>query len=600
MSQKTNIMKTNNGYRFDKNGWHYVSINGNASERGFAHGKLMANEIRELLRTTAYIMYEDNGRPYDFYLRVSNDFFKPIIKKNYPEIYEEMEAIAKGVNSVKNNYTPTPSNKTPSPSSQEAYSPSSLEAFTGDIDVDNIILINCMLSLDYLYGKLGALLEKRPELKPKYKDFYIEGSSSSGSIKTGEGGGYGRGGKDRCSSFIAVGSYTKDGKIVCAHNTFDNFISGQFENVILYIKPPTNKGFEILMQTFPGGIFSGTDFFVSSSGIFGSETTIGGFIEYENKDPICCRMRKAMQYGKTLSDYEKYLVENNSGDYACSWLFGDYKNNEIMRIELGLKFVNTERKKDGYFIGFNATYDPRIRHIECVNSGFDDIRRHQGSRRVRLADLMEENKGKIDINIAQAIISDHYDVYTKKEYPCSRTICSHYELDDRSSMSQADRPKPFQPRGALDGKVIDSTLAKEMSFVGRWGDSCGIPFDKDAFCNKQRQWKYLQNYLHNRPTQPWTKWSSNEDIEEAVTISMSDRYNESQTPFASTLQSQSQIMQKTPQPQPQPQPLKGGENKYESSNQIKDFIKLLTIDMTKSTKTRSRNNYHHKKTMKRH
>jgi len=46
-----------------------------------------------------------------------------------------------------------------------------------------------------------------------------------------------------------------------------------------------------------------------------------------------------------------------------------------MRIELGLKFVGVERKKEGYFIGFNAPYDPRIRNLECTNTGFDDIRR---------------------------------------------------------------------------------------------------------------------------------------------------------------------------------------------------------------------------------
>ena len=66
-----------------------------------------------------------------------------------------------------------------------------------------------------------------------------------------------------------------------------------------------------------------------------------------------------------------------------------------MRVELGLEYVNVERKKNGYFIGFNAPYDARIRNLECVNSGFDDIRRHQGARKVRLEELMEQHKGKI-------------------------------------------------------------------------------------------------------------------------------------------------------------------------------------------------------------
>jgi hypothetical protein len=239
----------------------------------------------------------------------------------------------------------------------------------------------------------------------------------------------------------------------------------------------------------------------------GTETTIGGFIAYENNIPISCRIRNAMQYGNNLDDYERLLLDGNSGDYANSWLFGDTNKNEIMRLELGLRFHNTERKTNGYFIGFNAPYDPRIRNLECVNTGIDDIRRHQGARKVRLTDLMDEWKGKLNVTVAQQIISDHYDVYLNKENPCSRTCCAHYELDGREYMSDPSRPKPYQPRGALDGNVIDTAMAKKMSFSIRWGNSCGLPFDANKFCYENRVWEYLLPYLHDRPTQPWTTFA---------------------------------------------------------------------------------------------
>jgi hypothetical protein len=211
-----------------------------------------------------------------------------------------------------------------------------------------------------------------------------------------------------------------------------------------------------------------------------------------------------MQYANTLDDYVSMLKKENSGDYANSWLIGDTKHNEIMRIELGLEYVNVERKKNGYFIGFNAPYDARIRNLECVNSGFDDIRRHQGARKVRLEELMEKNKGKINIQIAQTIIADHYDVYLKKINLCSRTVCSHYELDDRAFMSQSDRPLPYQPRGAVDGCVADTESCKKMGFYGRWGSSCGTPFVVKDFIEKNMQWKRYAPYLVDRPSQPWT------------------------------------------------------------------------------------------------
>jgi hypothetical protein len=179
-----------------------------------------------------------------------------------------------------------------------------------------------------------------------------------------------------------------------------------------------------------------------------------------------------------------------------------------LRIELGLKYHNVERTKNGFFIGFNAPYDERIRNMEVVNSGFYDIRRHQGARYVRLNDLMDEHKGKINIEIAKRIISDHYDVYLKKdENPCSRTVCSHYDLDAREYMSQGDRPKPFSPHGAVDGMVADTNLIKKMSFVARYGNSCGTPFIAKDFFKQHRQYEKFIPYVFDRPSQPWTEFT---------------------------------------------------------------------------------------------
>jgi hypothetical protein len=311
---------------------------------------------------------------------------------------------------------------------------------------------------------------------------------------------------DKCSAIIATGDWTSDGKIVVAHNSFTDFIDGQFSNVVLDLQP--SEGHRIIMQTSPCWIWSGTDFFVTSAGIIGTETTIGGFQPYEEKYPIGYRIRNAMQYGNTMDDYVKILLNGNSGDYANSWLFGDINTNEILRLELGLKYHSISRTKNGYFIGFNAPYDPRIRNLEVVNSGFYDIRRHQGARRVRLEELVTKYKGNINIDNVKKMIADHYDVYLKKDNPSSRTVCSHYELDAREYMSQADRPKPFAPHGALDGIVCDATLAKNMSFIGRFGNSCGTPFDKNKFCTEHIQYSNFCPYLRDRPRQPWTLFKS--------------------------------------------------------------------------------------------
>jgi len=363
---------------------------------------------------------------------------------------------------------------------------------------DDIILINCFMSIDYIMDYLPNIINEHPRLKPKYGDIFVYKNTEHKIDKSGA--------SDKCTGFIAVGNYTKDGKIVCGHNSFDNYITGQQQNILLEIKP--DKGNAFIMQTSPGYVWSGTDYYVSSNGFICSETTIGGFNKFVLNAPIFCRIRKAVQYSKSLDDYVEYLTENNSGDYANSWYIGDTNTNTIMRIELGLKYVNVEKKKNGYFIGFNAPDDPRIRNLECSNTGHYDIRRHQGARRVRLTQLLEEHKGQLDIEKGQHILADHYDVYLNKINPSSRTCCSHYELDDRAFMSQESRPKPYQPRGAVDGIVTDSTLARKGGITAIWGSSCGTPFYAKDFLNKNIIWKEQEPYLLDRPSQPWTTFYS--------------------------------------------------------------------------------------------
>lgn len=439
------VKKVKNGNSYEINGWKYISISGKPRERGYAYGYLCAEDFKKIQNMLSFLMMEAYGKDWTEFIKEISDGFKDMTEKDFPELYEEMIGITEG-----------------------------LKAGGCKTTIDEIIAWNFYCSIPYWY------------------------SMTSDSHFAKEGGA-----KDHCSAFMAVGDWTEDGKIVCAHNSFSDFIDGQYAYVILDIKP--EKGHRILMQTSPCWIWSGTDFFITSKGIIGTETTIGGFVPYEKKYPIGYRIRKAMQYGNTLDEYCEILLNENSGDYANSWLFGDTNTNEILRIELGLKYHNIDRTKNGVFIGFNSVYDERIRNLEVVNSGFYDIRRHQGARMVRLGDLMDEHKGKLNIDIAKKIIGDHYDVYLEKENPCSRTVCSHYELDAREYMSQSDRPKPFSPHGATDGIVCSSELAKKMMFVGKYGSSCDIGFNKDEFCKKHRQYEKFCPYLLDRPVKPWTE-----------------------------------------------------------------------------------------------
>ena len=84
---------------------------------------------------------------------------------------------------------------------------------------------------------------------------------------------------EHCSAFVAVGSYTRDGKVVIAHNNWSEYKEGSRWNIIFDIVP--SEGNRILMDGMPGLIHSGDDFGVNSAGLAITETTIGHFTGFD-------------------------------------------------------------------------------------------------------------------------------------------------------------------------------------------------------------------------------------------------------------------------------------------------------------------------------
>jgi hypothetical protein len=54
----------------------------------------------------------------------------------------------------------------------------------------------------------------------------------------------------RCSAFVATGSYTKDGRVIIAHNAWTSYMEGTRWTIIFDIAPA--QGYRILMDGLPG------------------------------------------------------------------------------------------------------------------------------------------------------------------------------------------------------------------------------------------------------------------------------------------------------------------------------------------------------------
>jgi hypothetical protein len=271
------------GKKFERNGWTYIHVEGEARARGFQHGYLLAAEIAEGLRETKAGWVHQSSMTWQW---LTERGAALLIPKIDPENLAELEGIAEGT-----------------------------KAAGGDATLNDIVAYNGIIELAE-YWWPGELKKIKDGPAPPVKD--------------------------GCSSFVATGSWTKDGNIVLGHNTMSGYTDA-FPNVIEDIVPA--KGHRILWQTVAGWIHSGTDFFITDAGLAGSETTIGGFEGFDtNGIPEFVRMRRATQDADGIDSWCEIMKRGNNGGYANAWLLGDANTKEIARLETAFSSVRTWRK----------------------------------------------------------------------------------------------------------------------------------------------------------------------------------------------------------------------------------------------------------------
>lgn len=434
--------------RHEKAGWIYLHIEGGPRERGFQHGYLLAKEIAECLRVRRAIWQHNTSMEWADLLRETARFMTPFIDA---ENREELLGIVDGLGGAGVAAT-----------------------------LDDLVAYNAFMELEWYWW---------PEVNKKI---------NGGGIQVNPP-------RQSCSSFIATGSMTRSGGVVLGHNTMFDYAEA-CTNVILDLVP--TKGHRILMQTQPGWIHSGSDFFVTNAGLVGSETTLGGFHGFSEWGiPEFVRMRRAMQDAVTIDEWCAIMKAGNNGGYANAWLLGDINTGEIARLELGLMYDGFERTRDGFFVGSNVAENRKILVRETdVNDA--DIRASSIARRVRWKQLMAENRGKIDVPLARSFEADHFDVYAKTDRAGGRTLCGHWE--NETEYAPGWLSVPFDHWGTIDAKVVDTAMAKRMSFAARWGSACGRAFDAKKYLQDHPQFEWLDGLLKDLPAQPWVEFTAGE------------------------------------------------------------------------------------------
>ena len=430
----------------EKNGWIQVRLEGQPNEIGYQHGYWLAREIATAHRTIAFELEHDSRKDWKFFRNAVKEYFWPKIEAEYRE---ELQGIADGCN-----------------------------ARGVRFDVWDIAALNAWL-----------------EWSPYFLEWYDSkhGIQTPSTVTTA----------DRCSAFVATGSYTTDGLPVMGHNAWTGYANGIYWNIVFDIRPA--KGHRIIMDGYPGLIHSGDDFGINAAGIYVTETTISQFSGFDPDGvPEFVRARMAMQYASSIDDFDRIMRTGNNGGYANNWLVADRKTGEIASLELGLKNVTLRRTKDGYFCGANFPVSEKLTREE-TKFDVNDRTLSPNARRIRWEQLMAENKGKVSAALGQRFLSDHVDSLSGKIDPNERTLCGHNELSPRGM-------KPWQPEygaaGAVQAKATDATMAGRMSLMAALGHSCGRHFKVAEYLRKHPQFNWQKDYLRDMNSRPWTKFQA--------------------------------------------------------------------------------------------
>src|SRR5271165_7184947 len=184
------------------------------------------------------------------------------------------------------------------------------------------------------------------------------------------------------------------------------------------------------MQTAPGYVASSMDFGQNAAGFIAVSTSIdsNGFLP--DGLPYFFRARRAGQAAGAIEQWVELFREGNNGGYANSWLLAEAGGGRIAAYELTARHEELQKPlTSGAYFGCNIPISTVVRMQDSGGAGFDNILK-SGSRRVRFERLLADRRGAIDEIAAQAILSDHYDVYTRKDSPSGRTVCGHFDVDD--------------------------------------------------------------------------------------------------------------------------------------------------------------------------
>ncbi len=364
------VQRVGPAFRYPQAGWIVLHIEGEPYERGVQHGKLLSPEIARHLRCMAE--HRSSKNPTEAWSDTRTLVNSVFLRRFEKEYLEEMQGIADGASAAGARFGGRP------------------------IDLVDIAALNVWAELMTLDGALAATPTGLEGIR------FPEAPAKPGRGRHGE----------HCSAFAATGPATTDGKVVFGHITMYELYPSSFFNVWIDVLPA--KGNRVVMQSYPGGMQSGLDYYMNSAGLLVTETTIAQTRFDVEGQSLSSQIRKAVQYSDSIDSFVAAMQHGN-GLYTNEWLLADIKTNEIAMFELGTKTSKLYRSSknewfggtEGFYWGCNNVkdMDVRLETIASVNERPENMVYRPHDRDILWVQMYRKYKGHIDANFGKEALT---------------------------------------------------------------------------------------------------------------------------------------------------------------------------------------------------
>jgi hypothetical protein len=394
------------GFRYDEGGWIYVHIEGEPYERGYQLGELVSQEIVRYMEKLGIQRDKADAAKGWAQARLLTDSL--FLRKYEPEFLEEMKGIADGANKGGAKFKER------------------------ELDLLDIVTLNSAVDLGQLEDA------NRVTATPLSGRLFLKAEDEA--EQAGKG--------DHCSSFVATKSATPDGRFVMGQIFMWNGYTGVHWDVMLDVQP--TKGHRFVMQTFPGGIHSGSDWMLNSAGIVIGETTVGQTPFNGSGTPQSNRIRKAAQYASSIDEAARILKEKNNGLYTNDWTMADAKTDEGACFLLGTEKARLWRTGSP---GARADTPGNLKDFIWANNNTRDLE-------VRKEYVPNPNNAPVDL----AFSTWNRDIAFWRFY--EQHGKGGFSLDAAIRMLASS---PINRPHACDGKITTGEMTDELMFLAHYG-----------------------------------------------------------------------------------------------------------------------------------